>query len=283
MPYRAELAFFRKLLEKYKLQCLCFGRDAVPEIDLGLRRMLGLNNPPNALLDEGRENVIYYVCDGFECCYNGFLLPGGEQAFRHGGPGGFLGQGRGHHGARRNMGSGGSPLVQGQQPAAAGGCGGRQAHLHPGLLHGAECLKEGLFPAGRLDKDTEGFVLLTDDGELSHKMLSPKSHVPKTYFVRLAKPWEESYKEQFALGLTIDGNEKCLPAEFDGSHENDHECTLVLHEGKFHQVKRMFKKLGNEVVYLRRVAIGNVNLREELALGECLEMLHKDVENLLAK
>ena len=143
--------------------------------------------------------------------------------------------------------------------------------------------RKGLFPAGRLDKDTEGFVLLTDDGELSHKMLSPKSHVPKTYFVRLAKPWEESYKEQFALGLTIDGGEKCLPAEFDGSHENDHECTLILHEGKFHQVKRMFKKLGNEVVYLRRVAIGNVNLREELALGECLEMLHKDVENLLAK
>lgn len=84
MPYKAELAFFQKLVEKYKLQCLCFGRDAVPEIDLGLRRMLGLNNPPNALLDEGRENVIYYVCDGFECCYNVFLLPGGEQAFRIG-------------------------------------------------------------------------------------------------------------------------------------------------------------------------------------------------------
>lgn len=143
--------------------------------------------------------------------------------------------------------------------------------------------RKGLFPAGRLDKDTEGFVLLTDDGELSHKMLSPKSHVPKTYFVRLAKPWDETYKEKFALGLTIDGGEKCLPAEFEGSGENDHECTLVLHEGKFHQVKRMFKKLGNEVVYLRRVAIGNVNLREDLALGECLEMLHKDVENLLAK
>ena len=143
--------------------------------------------------------------------------------------------------------------------------------------------RKGLFPAGRLDKDTEGFVLLTDDGELSHKILSPKSHVPKTYFVRLAKPYGNDYKEKFALGMTIDGDEKCLPAEFDGSHENDCECTLILHEGKFHQVKRMFKKLGNEVVYLRRVAIGNVNLREDLALGECLEMLHKDVENLLAK
>ncbi len=143
--------------------------------------------------------------------------------------------------------------------------------------------RKGLFPAGRLDKDTEGFVLLTDDGELSHKMLSPKSHVPKTYFVRLAKPWDETYKEKFAQGMTIDGGEKCLPAKFEGSGENDRECTLILHEGKFHQVKRMFKKLGNEVVYLRRVAIGNVNLRQDLALGECLEMLHKDVENLLAK
>lgn len=143
--------------------------------------------------------------------------------------------------------------------------------------------RKGLFPAGRLDKDTEGFVLLTDDGELAHRMLSPKSHVPKTYFVRLAQPWQQDYKEKFSAGMTIDGDEKCLPAEFEGSSENVYECTLVLHEGKFHQVKRMFKKLGNEVVFLKRVAIGNVHLRQDLALGECLEMLHKDVENLLAK
>ena len=143
--------------------------------------------------------------------------------------------------------------------------------------------RKGLFPAGRLDKDTEGFVLLTDDGELAHKMLSPKSHVPKTYFVRLALPWQEDYKEKFSGGLVIDGGEKCLPAEFCGSGENDHECTLILHEGKFHQVKRMFKILGNEVVFLKRIAIGNVKLDRKLALGECLEIMHKDVENLLAK
>ncbi len=143
--------------------------------------------------------------------------------------------------------------------------------------------RKGLFPAGRLDKDTEGFVLLTDDGELAHRMLSPKSHVPKTYFVRLAQPWGEDYKQRFAQGMTIDGGEKCLPAEFEGSAENDRECTLVLHEGKFHQVKRMFKILGNEVVFLKRTAIGNVHLRQDLGLGECLEIVHKDVEKLLTK
>lgn len=143
--------------------------------------------------------------------------------------------------------------------------------------------RPGLFPAGRLDKDTQGFVLLTDDGELAHRMLSPKSHVPKTYFVRLEKPWQTGYKDSFAQSMTIDGGEKCLPAEFEGSSENDHECTLVLHEGKFHQVKRMFKILGNQVVFLKRLAIGNMPLDPDLALGECLEIMHKDVEKLLAK
>ena len=142
-------------------------------------------------------------------------------------------------------------------------------------------MRKGLFPAGRLDKDTEGFVLLTDDGELSHRMLSPKSHVPKTYFVRLEKEWQENYKQIMADGMEIDGGEKCLPAEFVGSKENAFECTLTLHEGKFHQVKRMFGKLGNKVVYLKRVSIGQMPLNPNLQLGECLEILHKDVERLL--
>lgn len=149
-----------------------------------------------------------------------------------------------------------------------------------------ELMREGLFPAGRLDKDTEGFVLITDDGELSHKMLSPKSHVPKTYFVRLEKPWQEDYKRIMAEGMTIKGDngyEKCLPAEFEGSSENDCECTLILHEGKFHQVKRMFGELGNKVIFLKRIAIGDLPLDENLALGECLEIMHKDVEKLLTR
>ncbi len=149
-----------------------------------------------------------------------------------------------------------------------------------------ELYREGLFPAGRLDKDTEGFVLLTDDGELAHKMLSPRSHVPKTYFVRLEKPWEQGYSDIMSKGMTISGenggeDEKCLPAELTLSADNNCECTLTLHEGKYHQVKRMFSELGNKVVYLKRISIGDMALDENLALGECLEILHKDVESLL--
>jgi 16S rRNA pseudouridine516 synthase len=88
-----------------------------------------------------------------------------------------------------------------------------------------------------------------------------------------------------AEGMTIggdNGNEKCLPAKFIGSDTDPYECTLILHEGKYHQVKRMFGALGNRVVFLKRTAIGNLSLDENLALGECLEIMHKDVENLLA-
>ena len=144
-----------------------------------------------------------------------------------------------------------------------------------------EMFREGLFPAGRLDKDTEGFVLLTDDGALAHRMLSPKTHVPKTYFVRLRDPWQENYAQAFAEGMTIDGGEKCLPAEFSASGNCPDECTVVLHEGKYHQVKRMFEKLGNKVVFLKRIKIGELPLDPDLPLGSCLEIMHKDVERLL--
>lgn len=142
-------------------------------------------------------------------------------------------------------------------------------------------LRKGLFPAGRLDKDTEGFVLLTDDGDFAHRMLSPKSHVPKTYFAILEKPWDKSYAQAFAEGMTIDGNEKCLPAEFYGL-DNPYECRVILHEGKYHQVKRMFETLQNKVVFLKRTAIGSLELDANLELGKCLEIMHKDVEKLLS-
>ena len=144
-----------------------------------------------------------------------------------------------------------------------------------------EMMRKGLFPAGRLDKDTEGFVLLTDDGELAHNMLSPKKHVCKEYFVRLEKPWENSYKQAFEKGMEIDGGEKCLPAEFVGNVENKLECNVILREGKFHQIKRMFASLGNKVVFLRRISIGNLPLDPDLPLGSCLEIMHKDVEKML--
>ncbi|MBR6872623.1 MAG: rRNA pseudouridine synthase [Ruminococcus sp.] len=145
-----------------------------------------------------------------------------------------------------------------------------------------ELRRGGLFPAGRLDKDTEGFVLITDDGDLAHKMLSPKSHVPKTYLVRTAYPTAPELVELFASGLTIDGGEVCMPAELTLS-DDPYQCTLVLHEGKFHQVKRMFEACANKVTYLRRTRIGGLELDKSLPLGGCLEIVHKDVEKLLAR
>lgn len=146
-----------------------------------------------------------------------------------------------------------------------------------------ELRRSGLFPAGRLDKDTEGFVLITDDGELAHRMLAPVSHVPKTYLARLRDPCEESYIQTFGKGVLLSNGERCRPAKLYIDDNNRNICTVVISEGKYHQIKRMFEKVGNKVVYLKRTAIGNLPLSEKLASGECLEILHKDVEKLLCK
>lgn len=141
--------------------------------------------------------------------------------------------------------------------------------------------RKGLFPAGRLDKDTEGFVLITDDGELAHRILSPKNHVPKKYYVELEKPVGENYQEAFKSGMEIDGGDVCKPAELYPCEDNKNACHVVLHEGMFHQIKRMFEKLDNKVTYLKRISMGGLVLDEKLALGECLLIMHKDVERFL--
>ncbi len=145
-----------------------------------------------------------------------------------------------------------------------------------------ELRRKGLFPAGRLDKDTEGFVFITDDGALAHKMLSPKSHVEKEYEVTLERPSEESYIDVFSSGMTIDGGEICMPAQLELT---DDPCfvRLVLHEGKFHQVKRMMEAVGNKVVFLKRIRMGGIVLDPGLAPGECREILHKEIDELYAK
>lgn len=142
-------------------------------------------------------------------------------------------------------------------------------------------MRKGLFPAGRLDKDTEGFVFITDDGELAHRMLSPKSHVPKVYYCELLNNFEADYQEKFKKGLVLKTGEQCLPAEITPG-ENDNTAYVTLHEGMFHQVKKMFEAVGNEVTFLKRIRIGGVDLDPNLAKSECREMLHKEVDNLLA-
>jgi 16S rRNA pseudouridine516 synthase len=142
-----------------------------------------------------------------------------------------------------------------------------------------ELIRKGLFPAGRLDKDTEGFVFITDDGALAHKMLSPKSHVEKEYIVTLEKPYEEKYRDIFANGVTIDGGEKCMPATIEFTDDNK-VVRLILHEGKYHQVKRMMQAVGNKVTHLKRIRIGGITLDEALGSGKAREITREEIEKL---
>lgn len=139
--------------------------------------------------------------------------------------------------------------------------------------------RKGIFPAGRLDKDTEGFVFITDDGALAHRMLSPKNHVEKEYVVTLEKPAEESYIELFASGMTIDGDEKCLPAKLIMTDKPD-VVRLILHEGKYHQVKRMMEAAGNRVTHLKRVRMGGITLDPALVSGESREITAEELSHL---
>lgn len=142
-----------------------------------------------------------------------------------------------------------------------------------------ELIRKGLFPAGRLDKDTEGFVFITDDGALAHKMLSPKSHVEKEYIVTLEKPYEEKYRDIFANGVTIDGGEKCMPATIIFT-DDVKVVRLILHEGKYHQVKRMMQAVGNKVTHLKRIRIGGIMLDEALESGKAREITKEEIDRL---
>ena len=139
-----------------------------------------------------------------------------------------------------------------------------------------ELRREGLFPAGRLDKDTVGFILITDDGGFAHDILSPKKHVDKKYFVILEKNITENDIELLKSGITIEVGEKCLPAEAVTAGKQN-EIFLTLREGKYHQVKRMAEALGNRVLYLKRVSIGGLALDENLREGECREITKEEL------
>jgi 16S rRNA pseudouridine516 synthase len=129
------------------------------------------------------------------------------------------------------------------------------------------------FPVGRLDKDTEGLLLLTNDGQLSHQLLSPKKHVPKTYFAVIDGEVTEEDIEAFQRGVMLDDGYVTKPGELNivkSGLRSDIELTIT--EGKFHQVKRMFEAVGKRVVYLQRLSMGPLTLDEELALGEYREL-----------
>lgn len=151
-----------------------------------------------------------------------------------------------------------------------------------------------LSPVGRLDKDTEGLLLITNDGDLNHRLLAPKSHVPKTYYVELRDVFREEQALKLSEGVDIGEKRPCMPAEVavveNDRTEYNNELSrsailLTIHEGKFHQVKRMLQVVGNEVTYLKRVKFGSLKLDETLPVGACRELteqeialLRKDVE-----
>lgn len=135
-----------------------------------------------------------------------------------------------------------------------------------------------LFPVGRLDKDTEGLLLITNDGVLSHNLLSPKKHVDKTYLVKTAETVTLDMIHALEQGVDIGEEKITLPAKVKLLEEKEIELTIM--EGKFHQVKRMLKAVGNEVVYLKRLSMGSLILDEALKLGEYRILTEKEVEDL---
>ncbi|MCA1319946.1 pseudouridine synthase [Bacillus tianshenii] len=137
------------------------------------------------------------------------------------------------------------------------------------------------FPVGRLDKDTEGFLLLTNDGQLAHQLLSPKKHVPKTYYAKIDGEVTEADIAAFREGVTLDDGYETLPAELkilSAGPQSEIEVTIV--EGKFHQVKRMFQAVGKTVTYLKRLSMGPLELDPDLELGEYRELTDEELELL---
>lgn len=128
-----------------------------------------------------------------------------------------------------------------------------------------ELRRIGLAPVGRLDKDTEGLLLLTNDGELAHRLLSPKYHVEKRYFARVDGELSAADAEAFARGMTLGGGLECLPAGLELLP--DRVCIVTLREGKFHQVKRMLAARGAPVLYLKRLSMGPLTLDDSLVAG----------------
>lgn len=137
-----------------------------------------------------------------------------------------------------------------------------------------------LFPVGRLDKDTEGLLILTNDGPLAHEILSPRKHVEKKYFVRLDGQLETGDIESFKRGIVLSDGYKSRPATLIPIKESGCEAEVLVTEGKYHQVKRMFKAIGKTVLYLERKAMGGLKLDENLKRGSFRELTSFELELL---
>lgn len=143
----------------------------------------------------------------------------------------------------------------------------------------------GLFPVGRLDMDTEGLLILTNDGIFAHKVISPKYNIIKKYYVRLQREFDdkefEEVKKDFATGIVFKNGYKCLPATLERGEKDGY--VVGISEGKYHQVKKMFLCVNNEVTYLKRVSIGCLILDENLEVGKTRELTKEEVETVFKK
>ena len=141
--------------------------------------------------------------------------------------------------------------------------------------------RKDLFPVGRLDKDTEGLLLITNDGEMAHRLLSPKKHVDKVYYAKVAGRITEEHVRLFAEGVDIGDEKPALPAELTVLSSGEiSEIELVIREGRFHQVKRMFQAAGGEVIYLKRLRMGSLVLDGGLEPGEYRKLTEEEVRAL---
>lgn len=137
---------------------------------------------------------------------------------------------------------------------------------------------KNLFPVGRLDKDTEGLLLITDDGQLAHELLSPKKHVEKVYLARVSEIIEDEKLILFEKGMDIGDDKPCLPAKIE--YIGDMTYSITLKEGRYHQVKRMVELAGSEVVYLKRISMGPLVLDENLKPGEYRRLTEEEINQI---
>ena len=139
-----------------------------------------------------------------------------------------------------------------------------------------------VFPVGRLDKDTEGLMLLTNDGELAHRLITPKKDVVKKYYVEVSGELKEEHLSIVEAGVILEDGYKCKPARLEilESSENKSRANIYITEGKFHQVKRMMKSLETTVTYLKRISIGELILDENLELGEYRHLTNEELDKL---
>jgi 16S rRNA pseudouridine516 synthase len=138
---------------------------------------------------------------------------------------------------------------------------------------------KGIFPVGRLDKDTEGLLILTNNGDLGHKLLAPKKKVPKKYFAKVSGPIGPEEVESFRKGIILDDGYQTRPAKLDLVDNGvESEVIVVIEEGKYHQIKRMFQALGKKVLYLKRLAMGELSIDPSLRIGDYRELTPEEID-----